>query len=234
MHRLISAQSFGFVKKVMAVFEVISRLEPRAGARLSGPMIEVRRLTGEAIRPYLGDLATLRIQVFREFPYLYDGSDEYESEYLESYASSLGGVIVLALDGAKVVGVSTGLPLAEADASFQRPFMEAGIPIEKVFYLGESVLAREYRGRGIGHRFFDEREAHAAALGYEITSFCAVERPADHPLCPPDYRPNDPFWTKRGYGKRPELQTRLSWKQVDAPDEVENVLTFRMRTFPLG
>lgn len=197
-------------------------------------MIEVRRLTGEAIRSYLGDLAALRIQVFREFPYLYEGSEEYESDYLESYARSPGGVIVLASDGDKVVGVSTGLPLTEADEAFQRPFEGAGIPIGDVFYLGESVLAKEYRGQGIGHRFFDEREAHASELGYKITSFCAVERPADHPLCPPGYHTNDAFWTKRGYEKRPELHTRLSWKQIDRPDEVENVLTFRLRTLPPG
>ncbi|BCU78800.1 GNAT family acetyltransferase [Luteolibacter sp. LG18] len=175
------------------------------------------------------DLASLRISVFREFPYLYDGSEHYESDYLRSYATSSGGVIVLALDGEKVVGVSTGLPLAEADEAFQTPFREAGIPVEEVFYLGESVLAKEYRGRGIGHRFFDEREAHAEELGYKVTSFCAVERPANHPLCPAAYHSNDVFWTKRGYVKRPELQCRLSWKQVDAEDEVENVLTFRTR-----
>lgn len=192
-------------------------------------MIEVRRLTGEAIRPYLKDLAALRTLVFREFPYLYDGSEEYESEYLEAYASSPGGVIVLVLDGEKVVGVSTGLPLAEADEDFKRPFESARIPIGEVFYFGESVLAKEYRGRGVGHRFFDEREAHAAELGYRITSFCAVERPADHPLCPPDYRSNDVFWAKRGYEKRPELQALLSWKQIDSTEEVENVLTFRIR-----
>ncbi|MGC4013655.1 MAG: GNAT family N-acetyltransferase [Luteolibacter sp.] len=192
-------------------------------------MIDVRRLTGDEIRPYLGDLASLRIQVFREFPYLYDGSETYESEYLDSYASTSGGVIVLALDGKKVIGVSTGLPLEEADEAFQRPFIEAGIPVTQVFYLGESVLLKEYRGQGIGHRFFDEREAHAKELGCSMTAFCAVERPMDHPLCPPDYHSNDGFWSKRGYTKRPELFSQLSWKQIDSSEEVENVLTFRTR-----
>ena len=34
--------------------------------------------TGRGIEKYLHDLAKLRIEVFREFPYLYDGSPEYE------------------------------------------------------------------------------------------------------------------------------------------------------------
>jgi GNAT superfamily N-acetyltransferase len=191
-------------------------------------MIEIRRLTGAAILPHLSDVARLRIRVFREFPYLYDGTEESERKYLESYSSSPRSVCVLALDDGEVVGASTGLPLEESDESFRRPFAEAGIEVSSVFYFGESVLDRAYRGQGIGHRFFDEREAHAAELGFAMTAFCAVERPDDHPLKPADHRSNDAFWSKRGYVLRPDLKARLSWQQVDSPGEVENVLAFRM------
>jgi len=191
-------------------------------------MIEIRRLTGAAILPHLSDVARLRIRVFREFPYLYDGSEDYERVYLESYAASPRSVCVLALDDGEVVGASTGLPLEESDEAFRRPFADAGIDEREVFYFGESVLDRAYRGQGIGHRFFDEREAHAAELGFTMTAFCAVERPDDHPLKPADHRSNDAFWTKRGYAIRPDLKARLSWKQVDSTSEVGNVLVFRM------
>lgn len=191
-------------------------------------MIEIRRLTGAAILPHLSDVARLRIRVFREFPYLYDGSEKSERKYLESYAASPRSVCVLALDDGEVVGASTGLPLEESDEAFRRPFEAAGIEVSSVFYFGESVLDRAHRGQGIGHRFFDEREAHAAELGFTITAFCAVERSDDHPLKPADYRSNDAFWSKRGYVLRPDLKARLSWQQVDSPDEVENVLAFRM------
>jgi len=192
-------------------------------------MIEIRRLTGPAILPHLADIARLRIRVFREFPYLYDGTVEYEQSYLESYAAARSGVCVLAIDDGVVVGASTGLPLEEADEAFRRPFAEAGIDKRSVFYFGESVLEKSHRGRGIGHRFFDEREAHAAELGFGITTFCAVERPDDHPLKPAGYRSNNAFWTRRGYVLRPDLRSRLSWKQVDSPEEVSNVLAFRIR-----
>ncbi len=192
-------------------------------------MIEIRRLIGPAILPHLADIARLRIRVFREFPYLYDGSVGYEQTYLESYASAARGVCVLALDDGAVVGASTGLPLEEADEAFQAPLREAGFDLRSVFYLGESVLEKSHRGQGIGHRFFDEREAHAAELGFPITTFCAVERPDDHPLKPADYRSNEAFWAKRGYLLRPDLKARLSWQQVDSPDEVSNLLAFRTR-----
>lgn len=191
-------------------------------------MIEIRRLTGASILPHLEDVARLRIRVFREFPYLYDGTEESERHYLGSYAASPRSVCVLAIDNGRVVGASTGLPLEESDEAFRRPFADAGIDERTVFYFGESVLDRSYRGQGIGHRFFDEREAHAIELGFTKTAFCAVERPEDHPLKPADYRTNDAFWTKRGYVIHPNLKARLFWRQVDSPDEKENVLVFRM------
>jgi len=130
--------------------------------------IEVISCAGEAVAPYVDDLARLRIAVFREYPYLYEGDAAYEQRYLTAYARSPRSVFVLALDGGKVVGASTGLPLSDDGEAFHQPFLERGIPLEEVFYFGESVLLREYRGQGIGHRFFDEREAHAArALGFK-------------------------------------------------------------------
>ena len=109
-------------------------------------------LRGAAIAPYLEDVARLRIAVFREFPYLYDGDPGYEARYLQVYVDTPDSVCVLALDGARVVGASTALPLADEEAGFQQPFLDRGIPVASVFYLAESVVLPEYRGRGLGHR----------------------------------------------------------------------------------
>lgn len=165
--------------------------------------------------------------MFREFPYLYEGAAAAEREYLAGYAGCPGSVFVLAEAEGTVVGISTGLPLAAADPSFRRPFEDAGFDPGEWFYFGESVLASAWRGRRIGHRFFDEREFHARELGFHRTCFCAVERPEDHPLKPAGYRPHDGFWSKRGYVRCPGLQARFAWRQVDSQGaEVENVLTF--------
>ena len=42
--------------------------------------ISVKRFSGTEAQPYLPDLARLRIEVFREFPYLYDGNLDYEPD----------------------------------------------------------------------------------------------------------------------------------------------------------
>ena len=39
------------------------------------------------------ELAALRIEVFRDFPYLYEGSLEYEKEYLNTYSQSADSMI---------------------------------------------------------------------------------------------------------------------------------------------
>jgi GNAT superfamily N-acetyltransferase len=194
---------------------------------------ETRCLTGSEITTHLDDAARLRIEVFREYPYLYEGDADAERDYLASYARCPSSVVVLAEAGGEVVGVSTGLPLVDADSSFREPFERAGLSVAEWFYFGESVLDPAWRGRGVGHRFFDLREAHAVKLGYSKACFCAVERLPGHPLEPSDYRPHDRFWEKRGYLKQPGLHARFSWPQVDsAGAEVENELVFWTRNLP--
>lgn len=176
-------------------------------------MSEVRVLRGAEVLPHLSDLARLRIAVFSDFPYLYDGDHDYEERYLRAYAGSPDSVFVIAIEGGRVVGASTGLPLLDDTSEFRAPFIEHGIDPARVFYFGESVLLPEYRGRGLGHRFFDEREAHARALGrFEWTAFCAVQRDGDDPRRPVGHRDNAPFWSGRGYVPRPTMICRLAWK----------------------
>ncbi|MDQ2696297.1 MAG: GNAT family N-acetyltransferase [Pseudomonadota bacterium] len=178
--------------------------------------LRIQRLVGRQIAGRLADLAQLRITVFREFPYLYAGSADYEASYLQTYVDSPDSVIVVVLDGERVVGASSGIPLAHEVADFQRPFRERGYAVERIFYCAESVLLPDYRGHGLGVRFFAEREDHARRLGrFEWVCFCAVERPADHPRRPAGYVPLDAFWRRRGYGKHPELQTTFSWRDLD-------------------
>lgn len=191
-------------------------------------------LRGPDVTPWLEAVARLRISVFRDWPYLYQGDLGYERDYLAAYAASPDSVFVLALSAGEVVGASTGLPLLDDAEAFRKPFAQSGIDASEVFYFGESVLLPECRGRGIGHAFFDQREAHARSLGrFRWTAFCSVDRHADDPRRPSDYRSNDPFWQKRGYLQQPGMTMQLAWSEasVDGPDvlEVDHGLTFWLR-----
>lgn len=191
--------------------------------------IRILTATGPDIRPWIPDAARLRISVFREYPYLYDGDPEYESEYLRTYSEAPGSFFVIAIHGDRVIGVSTGLPLIEGTEEEKAPFLAAGMDPATVFYFGESVLEPEWRGRGIGVRFFEEREARARAVpGIRMAAFCAVDRPADHPARPADYLPLDAFWTKRGF-TRSMLQTRFTWKETGEDAESPKPMTFWLK-----
>ena len=191
--------------------------------------LTLRRLHGAALAPWLEAVAALRIAVFRDWPYLYDGDLAYEREYLEAYLASPRSVVVLALAGDAVVGASTGLPLAEDAAAFRAPFEARGIDPATVFYFGESVLLPAWRGRGIGHAFFDHREDHARGLdGMTLAAFAAVDRAADDPRRPPGHRGNEAFWTGRGYVRQPGMTMALPWREVGV-GEVDHALTFWTR-----
>lgn len=188
----------------------------------------VRSFVGADAASYFPALARLRISVFREWPYLYDGSLEYEERYLQSYTGP-DALLVLALEGDRVVGASTGLPLT-AHPEVALPILQhAGLSLGEVFYFGESVLEQEYRGRGIGHRFFDEREQFARERGFRWAAFCAVVRPEQHPSRPTGYVPHDAFWTKRGFVSHPELVAHFSWKDVDSETETEKPMVFWLK-----
>jgi GNAT superfamily N-acetyltransferase len=195
--------------------------------------ITIQRFTGHDpdLKKYIPDLASLRIRVFRDFPYLYDGTTEYEEKYLKAYTDCAESVVVLVLDGDTVVGATTGLPMDAETPEFQKPFVENGFDPAKIFYCAESVLLPEYRGRGIYPKFFAEREGHARSLGhFDTVTFCCVQRPDDHPLRPADYVPLDRIWTKFGYMKHPELHTSYHWKDVGETEETDKPMVFWLKS----
>lgn len=192
--------------------------------------IEVRSLTGDDIKSVLPELARLRIIVFRDWPYLYDGTLAYEEQYLAKFAAAKGAVCVIARDGDQIVGASTGAPMIEHADEFAEPFKAAGYDISKIFYCGESVLLTSHRGHGIGHAFFDHREAQARKLGgFTHSTFCRVVRTDDHPLKPKDYVPLDSFWRKRGYQPVEGILATYSWKDIDQDHETEKKMQFWMK-----
>ena len=132
---------------------------------------EIRTVAGGGIAPWLDDVARLRIEVFRAWPYLYEGSLDYERGYITRYARARTGTIVVALDGAgneaRVVGASTALALDEEADYVRAPFVQAGMDTAQIFYFGESVLLPQYRGRGLARAMVNEIVQIARNVGLE-------------------------------------------------------------------
>lgn len=177
--------------------------------------LDIHLLSGEAIRPFIDDLVRLRIEVFREYPYLFDGNPDYEAGYLDAYVRSAWSLGVLLFDGGKVVGAATGLPLQDEAEAFQRPFLEQGWNPERIFYFGESVVLPEYRSVDLDLRLFADRERFARGLNrFDWCAFCALRRPRDHPARPASYRDPDAFWLQRGFTPQPGLQAEYRWCDI--------------------
>ncbi len=191
--------------------------------------VVTKTVAGAALRSHLGDLARLRIGVFREFPYLYDGTEDYERKYLDTYTATGDAMAVLVFDGDAVVGASTGVPLAHESDAFRQPFIDHGIDPQRVFYCGESVLLPAYRGQGIYKHFFTAREDHALRGGFDVIAFCGVVRAPDHPLCPPGYTPLDGVWRHFGYAAHPELIAHFDWKDIDRGRETAHPMMFWLK-----
>ena len=196
--------------------------------------LRVETLTGGCLKDALGELSALRLAVFREWPYLYDGDAAYEADYLATFTAAPNAVIVCAFDGAAMVGAATAAPLAGHTQEFTPLFEARGYDPGHVFYCGESVLLPEYRGQGIGHAFFDHREAHARALDaggaeFRYSTFCSVVRPDDDPRKPPGYHPLDAFWRKRGFQPVDGMIGSYDWREVGDKQETAHAMQFWLR-----
>jgi GNAT superfamily N-acetyltransferase len=188
--------------------------------------VRVEPLMGSRLTAHLPDLARLRIEVFRAYPYLYDGDLDYEQRYLTAFGASRDAVIVAAFDGDTIVGASTAAPLAGMLDDITAPFRARSEDMSRHFYFGESVLRPSHRGRGIGVRFFELREAQARVHHARVAAFCGVIRPDDHPARPKNYVPLDEFWRHRGYAPEPGVICHLGWKEIGERKETPKPMQF--------
>lgn len=185
-----------------------------------------KQFIGNEILGAANDFAALRISVFREFPYLYDGTLAYELSYIQVYSQSPNAILFALYHEERMIGATTCVPLEEESNAVKAPFIENALKIDDYLYFGESLLLPEYRGFGYGKKFFQVRESHAIKLGKLKTCFCSVDRPINHPLKPESYTDNTSFWTKQGYEVNQNLKCEMEW--LDRMEERETIkkLTF--------
>lgn len=142
-------------------------------------------LTGTTIAEVLETLATLRLDIFLEYPYMYRGRRGDELQYLGSYAQKPEACVILASDGPDIVGAATGMPLIHEDAQLLGAFSGSACYLAEIYYIGELLLRPAYRNGGLGQKLLGQMEHHIRSLGRYRQLICAtVERPDDHPLRP--------------------------------------------------
>lgn len=196
-------------------------------------MVDLRIETsfGRDIAPHIAELAALRIRGFRDFPYLYEGSLDYERHYLEGYLAEPRATLIRVLDGDKLAAAATSTPLASsADIVAEAPelFAAAGHAPKDFYYYAEILVEKAYRGRGIAQLVYAERERLAQSWGYEHLCLAVVERDEHHPLRPADYQSPERIWRRDGFVKT-DITFTYSWPTIHADGhvaEVDNPMRF--------
>lgn len=175
--------------------------------------------------PFIDDVARLRIETFREFPYLYEGNLTYEKSYLEKFCRAKNSLIVIAFDNKKVIGALTGLPLSEEESEIQEPWIEKGFDLSTIYYFNEALIEANYRNSGLGSKLFEIAEDWANKH-FEQFSLASVLRADDHPSKPKNYQGLDGFWNKLGYQKQKDLICNLEWKEIGENTETKKSMIF--------
>lgn len=177
--------------------------------------ITERILTGAAITEALNGLEMLRLDIFLEYPYLYDGNRDDELKYLGSYAEAPDSCVILAHVGDAVIGAVTGMPLIHEDDRIRDAFAGALFPLNETYYVGELLFRPDYRNCGLGRRLLARLESHIRSLGYRRLTCATVERPDDHSLRPHDYIPIARFLARTCFVRLPGVTTHFIWRETD-------------------
>lgn len=189
-----------------------------------GEDLTLRVLQGRDAQPYCEKIASLRITMFKEYPYLYEGILEEETEYLEMYFRSFESLLFLVFDQEALVAFASALPLDQSIQELNTPLLEQKIHPRDCLYIGELMITSPYRGRGILRYFLDSYEKFAIRKGYSHLIFMTIKRTLSHKMCPENYRNPDPIWQHFGYERLPHKPLILTWKQIDTRQQEKNEL----------
>lgn len=176
---------------------------------------------------FINDVASLRITLFREYPYLYDGSLEYEQKYLNKFVNTPDSIICIAFEDDKVIGALTGLPLSYEDPSIRKPWSVSNIHLNNIFYFSEALLLPEYRGKGLGKKLINLAEMWVInSQKYVSITLATVIRENDHPMKPSNYESLDSLWQARGFQPTKNMICHIPWKEINENIETEKPMQF--------
>lgn len=184
--------------------------------------MEIKVLHGSEIAPYIPQLAKLRLCIFCEYPYLYEGSFACEEEYLSMYSSSKNSLLILLEDNHQMIGAATGLPLAECNTEIQSLFLKHNIPTQGIFYFGEILILKAYRNKKMGNALYRQFEKSVKEKRARKIVFYELIREENEEKKPADYFPLDNYWKKKGFVKQEDLITYFAWKEVGSTEEIEH------------
>ncbi|HLC06649.1 MAG TPA: GNAT family N-acetyltransferase [Candidatus Babeliales bacterium] len=185
----------------------------------------IKVLTQDELKTLLPFVAQLRVNIFRNYPYLYDGNIAEEMDNLEKYAQHNNSALAIAYYNENPVGFLCGSDLIHYSVHFENSvadlFKGVDLNIENYYYCADIIILPEHRGKYLAPQLFDAIENYAQQKGYTACCFI-TEHHENHPLKPRDHKSLVPLWNSLNY-KKSALITYASWQthQVDGTIKLE-------------
>lgn len=188
--------------------------------------VEIVEFTDEKMREFLPSFTRLRIEIFSDYPYLYDGDEISERKYLEKFNEMENALALGVFDQSELVGEATAYPLIYEHESLSKSFLDHDRSLEDYFCIGEIILKKDYRSQGLGGRLCEKLEAFARSKGFQSLCFFEIDRGPDDPKRPEGYRKLDTYWGGHGYQKHPELNGLVPYKEKGESEESPKKMVF--------
>lgn len=183
--------------------------------------MEYRFFEGEQAREWFPQIGRFRLTYFKRFPYLYSGTLEQELEWGRHFLESPWFLLAAALEGGDMAGLLTVTPLS-SEAEIVRQCGQDFPRYADYCYLGELIVADEYRQQGVGRRLLGMAEEGARAAGYKGAAFLSVVREKDDLRRPADYFDTSALWERWGFC-RTEASVVFEWPTIMSDGDVRRV-----------
>lgn len=172
---------------------------------------------------------SMRLAIFKEWPYLYAGDRKTEVEYTTPYAKNPYSCLVIAKQVGKIIGLVTGLPLEAMDEFYTAPFAQASLPIQSIFYLGEILLLKEFCGSGIGYKMYKSFE-ETVRQWPRFTQIATIRMRIPKDGKPKDYKSLDEFWDRLGYVENGNLSLNVSYQEIGQMTKTDHSFFYSLKS----
>lgn len=179
----------------------------------------IKVITGEEFHRLLPFIAEQRIEAYRPYPYLYEGSMEDEQRSLILLAQSAHAAVAVAYFNNTIVGLVPRIPLVDYAEEFIgsiEAFEKDGKNPNDYYYITDVIVQEAHQGKKLATHLIEQIEHYCSSLGYPYACF-VCESYESHPLKPQNYRELDSLWERLGYRKSAICITFLDWNTLQ-PD----------------
>ena len=178
---------------------------------------------GDDLKELIPEISKARLELFKEFPYLYEGTYEDELKYLNEFVNNPKSIILTVHKENKLIAfvtataVESGFELTEAIKDLMQ---KQGLDTSKYFYISEMMVYPEFRSFELQNQLKKDIENYARENSYTMTCFLSVFRENNHPLRPQDYKEISRLWKFNKYRKT-NISVKFEWNTVQKDSEAK-------------